>query len=132
MCIRDSFRDERDDGMEQPQRGVHDVHQYRAGDVAIVAAGQKPVLAAFQIPVGQLVPDEAACCFRVLVETQPGGAKLPGPGRAIRIALPPRGACRSERGLALRDRDVQPGEDPLVRAREERVCLLYTSPSPRD
>ena len=68
--LPERLRDEWYDRVQQPQRMVESVYQHRTRDIAIVAGSGQPPFGRFNVPIGELIPNETASSFGVLVEPQ--------------------------------------------------------------
>ena len=108
--------------MQQPQRTVEHVHEHGTRRLAVVGIGicAEPNLDRLEIPIGELVPHEAARGLRELVEAHPRGSLLVAPHAAVRGGeTSTLGRLeRPDSGVALRNRHIETVEDPRVGERE--------------
>src|SRR5258708_39701892 len=84
------------------------MHEHGARDVAVGARGVESPFRRFDVPVGELVPDEAARGLRVLVQAKSCIPLLGQP--EMLVSRRHWTECR----IAFGDCAVEPGEDPLV------------------
>src|SRR5688572_16252266 len=111
------FGDEWHDRMQQPQRVVEDVSQYRTRHFAVVSGCSDSSLRGLEVPIGDVVPDEPPRSLGVFAQAQSGVALLRTPFVLFRS----RG---TERKIAFQDRGVEPPQYPPVRKGQLGVTQL--------
>src|SRR6266404_6983051 len=70
-ALPERLRNEWHDRVQQSERVVEDVREDRTCDLAIAARRTDATLGSLEIPVCDIVPDEAPCCLRVFAQTKP-------------------------------------------------------------
>jgi hypothetical protein len=103
--------------MQQSQRGAKNVNHDGARDVAILARAREAQLHRLDIPVSELIPDEAPRGLRVLAETESCAELLLRPHSVARPAWP---KC----GIAFRDCHVEAMENPAVGSGERALIEI--------
>jgi hypothetical protein len=106
--------------VQESQRAVEDVDENRACHLAIVAMGAQPALDRLQVPIGELVPDEATRAFCQIAQPHAGASLVLPPHPSVTPSARRRRPQRSERCVGLDDRGVKSPQHPVVGAREPR------------